>query len=140
MGRCSKCYFRLLANHLLFLSANGSVAMQGVGNGSLYPPVLLSLQINCCVDETAAVNTHPLSFLRFVPPFASTLPHRDHITTDPILRTGVRDQTTPWGGRGGGGAPAATEPLFCSSSSSSSSSSNNNNNNNSSMITTTTSL
>ena len=62
------------------------------------PCLSLFLQMNCCVDETAAADTRPVSFLRFVPPFAATLPHCDRATIDPILRTGVWDSTTLWGG------------------------------------------
>ena len=68
----------------------------------------LSFQIDGCVDETATADTCPMSYLRFMPPFAATLPHCDCATIDPIPSHGGQG---PYNSLGGGRARAATEPL-----------------------------
>ena len=46
--------------------------------------------MDCCVDE--ATTNDPMSSLRFVPPFAPTLPHRDRSITDPFSAQGAQGQ------------------------------------------------
>ena len=67
-----------------------------------------------CVDEhehsTTATDTCPMSSLRFVPPFASTLPPRNRATTDPIeTHMGQGQGQGPFTSLGGR-ERAATEP------------------------------